>query len=137
MLGVDGQLSRRAKSMVGRVVSSLCIFSAARVPMLRVCLLLLLLLPLPAYAAPAVDEPQNDSAAPADSVVHVKLGESSVELAGPWKFHIGDDPAWAETDFNDSNWEDVDLTRGGNGLALGWTARGHAGHSGYAWYRLQ
>jgi hypothetical protein len=105
--------------------------------MLRVCLLLLLLLPLPAYAAPAVDEPQNDSAAPADSVVHVKLGESSVELAGPWKFHIGDDRAWAETDFNDSNWEDVDLTRGGNGLALGWTARGHAGHSGYAWYRLQ
>jgi hypothetical protein len=105
--------------------------------MLRVRLLLLLLLPLSAYAAPAVDKPQNDTTASADSLVHVRLGESSVELAGPWKFHIGDDPAWAETDFNDSNWEDVDLTRGSNGLALGWTARGHAGYSGYAWYRLQ
>jgi hypothetical protein len=111
--------------------------------MLRVRLLLLLLLlpllllPLSAYAAPAVDEPENDTAVPVDRLVHVRLGESSVELAGPWKFHIGDDPAWAETDFNDSNWEDVDLSRGSNGLALGWTARGHAGHSGYAWYRLQ
>jgi hypothetical protein len=105
--------------------------------MLRVRLLLLLLLPLSAYAAPAVDKLQNDNTASADSLVHVRLGESSVELAGPWKFHIGDDPAWAETDFNDSNWENLDLTRGSNGLALGWTARGHAGYSGYAWYRLQ
>jgi hypothetical protein len=105
--------------------------------MRRVSLLLLLLLPLSAYAAAAVDEPQNDVVAPADSFVQIRLGESSVELAGPWKFHIGDDPSWSQTDFNDSGWEDVELARGSNGLARGWTARGHAGYSGYAWYRLQ
>ena len=106
--------------------------------MLRVRLLLFLLLPLSAYGFPAADPPQNDSVAAADSLVHVKLGESSVALAGPWKFHVGDDPSWAMPDFNDSSWEDVDLTPDGTiGLAPGWTARGHAGYSGYAWYRLQ
>jgi hypothetical protein len=105
--------------------------------MLRVRLLqfLVLLLPLSVYAAPVVDEPQN--VASADNLVHVRLGESAVELAGPWKFHIGDDPAWAQPDFDDSSWEEVDLTPGSSGLAAGWTARGHAGYSGYAWYRLQ
>ncbi len=106
--------------------------------MLRVRLLLLLLLPLSAYAAPAVGKAQNDNVSPADNVIQVKLGESSVELTGPWKFHVGDDPAWAQPDFDDSGWEDIDLTPDSKtGLALGWTAHGHAGHSGYAWYRLQ
>ncbi len=104
--------------------------------MRRVPLLLLLLLPLSASAAATVDDPQNIATA-ADSLVQIRLGESSVELAGPWKFHVGDNPSWAQPDFDDSNWEDVDLTRGRNGLAVGWTARGHAGYSGYAWYRLQ
>ena len=68
----------------------------------------------------------------------MKLGESAVELAGPWKFHVGDDPAWAQPNFDDSRWEDVDLTPDGvTGLSPGWTARGHVGHSGYAWYRLR
>ncbi len=106
--------------------------------MLRVRLLfLLLLLPLAAHAAPAVDELQNDNTVSTDSLVHIKLGESSVALAGPWKFHIGDDSAWAKPDFDDSHWEDMDLTRGSRGVAPGWTARGHAGYSGYAWYRIQ
>ena len=104
--------------------------------MFRVRLLLSLLLPLSAYAGAAVDNSKNDIAAPADKLVHVKLGESSIELPGPWKFHIGDDPAWAQPDFDDSSWEDVDLTVGRRG-APGWTARGHAGYAGYAWYRLQ
>jgi Stage II sporulation protein E (SpoIIE)/Beta-galactosidase jelly roll domain len=107
--------------------------------MLRVRLLLFVLsLALSAHASPVVETPQNDKVAPADSIVHVKLGESAVDLAGPWKFHIGDDPAWARPDFDDSSWEEVDLTPDGNtGLSPGWTARGHAGYSGYAWYRLQ
>jgi Stage II sporulation protein E (SpoIIE) len=106
--------------------------------MLRVRLLLFVLsLVLSAHASPVVETPQNDKVAPADSIVHLKLGESAVDLAGPWKFHIGDDPAWARPDFDDSSWEDVDLTPDGNtGRSPGWTARGHAGYSGYAWYRL-
>jgi Stage II sporulation protein E (SpoIIE) len=105
--------------------------------MLRACFFLLLLLPLSAHADAPVDKPQKDNAAPTDNLVHVRLGESSAELTGPWKFHIGDDPAWAQSDFDDSGWEEIDLTPGSNGLALGWTKLGHAGYSGYAWYRLQ
>jgi len=106
--------------------------------MRRVRLFLLLLsLPLTARATPAVDKPKNQSAAPADQLLRVELGESTVELAGPWRFRTGDDLAWAQPDFDDSAWEAVDLTPGSNGLARGWTARGHAGYSGYAWYRLQ
>jgi hypothetical protein len=99
-------------------------------------LLLLLLLPLPACADGAIDTSQKEAAA-ADNLVHITLGESTVELAGPWKFHVGDNPEWAQPDFDDSGWEDMDLTPGSSGLARGWTARGHAGYSGYAWYRLQ
>jgi hypothetical protein len=107
--------------------------------MLRVrFLLLLLLLPLLAGAAPAVDLSHNVVAAPTGSVIHARLGESSVELDGPWKFHVGDDPSWSQPDFEDSNWEEIDLTPDAStGVALGWTAHGHRGYSGYAWYRIQ
>jgi hypothetical protein len=84
----------------------------------------------------ALDLPSNGNAGSADNPTRVKLGESAVELPGPWKFHIGDNPDWARPDFDDSSWEDMDLTAGENGPAPGWTARGHAGYSGYAWYRL-
>jgi Stage II sporulation protein E (SpoIIE)/Beta-galactosidase jelly roll domain len=107
--------------------------------MLRVrFLLLLLLLPLPAGAAPAVDLSQNVSGAPTGSAIHARLGESAVELDGPWKFHVGDDPSWSQPDFDDSNWEEIDLTPDTRtGVAPGWTAHGHRGYSGYAWYKIQ
>ena len=106
--------------------------------MLRVrLLLLLLLLPLSAFADGAIDKSQKETAAAANDIVPVNLGESAVELAGPWKFHVGDNPEWAQPDFDDSGWEDMDLTPGSSGYARGWTARGHAGYSGYAWYRLK
>jgi hypothetical protein len=105
--------------------------------MRRAIPLLLLSLPLLAFADSSVGKPQNDVAAPADRLVHVTLGQSTVELAGPWKFHVGDDVSWSQPEFDDSAWEDVDLTPGPSGLAPGWTALGHAGYSGFAWYRLQ
>jgi hypothetical protein len=90
---------------------------------------------------------------PALGTTHVTLGPSVVPLYGPWKFTVGDspiDPAthaplWAQPDFDDSHWETVDLTPKGTldplgGFAdyvKGWTARGHAGYSGYAWYRIR
>jgi len=76
----------------------------------------------------------------------VVLGSSSVELTGPWKFHKGDNPGWAQADFNDSGWTSVDLTPpagsydpflGSSGFMPGWTALGNFGYSGYAWYRLK
>jgi hypothetical protein len=107
------------------------------------CSLLLLLLLLIAAAAHA------QSGQP----THVTLGPSGVPLYGTSKFTVGDspiDPAtntpqWAQPAFDDSKWETVDLTPkgmldplGGFGdYVKGWTARGHAGYSGYAWYRIR
>lgn len=67
-------------------------------------------------------------------------------LNGPWKFHEGDNPQWAEPAFDDTRWETIDLTApagahdgdvGLSGYVPGWAARGHAAYSGYAWYRLR
>ena len=76
----------------------------------------------------------------------VNLGESSVALDGPWKFHTGDDMAWSQAGFDDSSWRTMDLTPppgsadetiGDSGDIPGWTASGYPGYSGYAWYRLK
>jgi Stage II sporulation protein E (SpoIIE) len=76
----------------------------------------------------------------------VQLGESSVVLSGPWRFQVGDNPAWADPGFNDSAWEEVSLAPkrvrtdpmfGGSVYIPGWTAKGHSGYYGYAWYRLR
>jgi len=76
----------------------------------------------------------------------IQLGESSVPLNGPWKFHRNDDPRWADPSFDDDGWESVDLTPppgardndvGFTGFVPGWAARGHAGYVGFAWYRLR
>lgn len=81
---------------------------------------------------------------PAQSTI--VLGNSTAELTGPWRFHTGDDPAWARPDFNDSAWSAMDLTPpqgsydpylGSSGFVAGWTARGYPGYSGFAWYRLR
>lgn len=86
--------------------------------------------------------------------VDITLGQASAPLYGPWKFTIGDSPVdpktgkplWAERDFDDSKWETVDLTpqpgesdptNGDSRYVSGWTARGHAGYMGWAWYRLR
>src|SRR5262245_29255906 len=31
-------------------------------------------------------------------------------LDGAWRFHIGDDPHWANADLDDSGWETLDLS---------------------------
>lgn len=81
-------------------------------------------------AAPGVDVPVVDT-------VPAKLGESSVELVGPWKFRTGDNPAWSESDFDDSNWSTMDLTPPRGSAGVGWSKLGYAGYSGFAWYRLR
>ena len=77
---------------------------------------------------------------------HITLGHSTVPLNGPWRFHVGDDARWASPDFDDSAWEAVDLTPapgahdgdvGLPGYVTGWSQRGHAGYTGYAWYRMK
>ena len=72
------------------------------------------------------------------------LRSAATLLDGPWLFHTGDDPRWADANADDSGWETIDMTAspgshdGDVGLPDyigGWMAHGHPGYHGYAWYR--
>jgi hypothetical protein len=72
------------------------------------------------------------------------LRAAATQLAGTWRFRIGDDPQWASVDMEDRDWETIDMTAvpgshdGDVGLpdyVGGWMARGHPEYRGYAWYR--
>jgi hypothetical protein len=52
------------------------------------------------------------------------------ELKGLWRFHTGDNPAWADPRFDDSSWP---LLR----TDQSWAMQGYAGFSGVAWYRFR
>jgi hypothetical protein len=124
--------------------------------------LLLSFFSLASVAQTSKPEPQQADAThstavrvqPSDGIAHITLGQSIVPLNGPWKFTVGDspiDPAthqplWSEPNFDDSHWEAVDLTppegsfdpvAGTSDYVPGWTAKGHPGYSGYAWYRIR
>jgi hypothetical protein len=72
------------------------------------------------------------------------LRAASTLLDGAWRFHVGDDPRWADASTDDTGWETLDMTAspgshdGDVGLPNyvgGWMAHGHPGYHGYAWYR--
>jgi len=82
----------------------------------------------------------------------IRIGESVVPLAGPWKFAPGDSPVangslkWADPAFDDSAWATMDLHPnagaidpgyGSPGYLTGWAARGYPKLAGFAWYRLR
>lgn len=103
---------------------------------LLACLCLLTILLTGSHAASAAPTP----------TAHITLGQSTAPLNGPWQFQVGDDPRWSAPGFDDSAWETVDLTPapgahdgdvGLPGYVSGWSRRGHAGNTGYAWYRLK
>lgn len=51
-----------------------------------------------------------------------------VDLNGSWKFSIGDNEKWAAADYNDSNWERIQVPSQ-------WENQGFHGYDGFAWYR--
>ena len=51
-------------------------------------------------------------------------------LDGLWRFHTGDNPAWADPSFDDSQWP---LLRSDKG----WYSQGYPGYAGMAWYRYK
>ena len=57
------------------------------------------------------------------------LGTGTVNLAGQWKFHPGDNPHWADPNFDDSGWKLVKVP-------LSLQKQGYPNFSGYGWYRL-
>jgi hypothetical protein len=56
------------------------------------------------------------------------VGRGTAPLDGAWQFHLGDDPAWAAPDFDDSNWERLTADKP-------WGMQGHRSYTGFAWYR--
>ena len=52
-----------------------------------------------------------------------------IDLCGDWRFEIGDNPAYAEKNFDDNGWEVIHVPNM-------WENEGFPGYDGYAWYRL-
>jgi hypothetical protein len=51
-------------------------------------------------------------------------------LDAPWRLHFGDDAAYAQPGYDDSQWT---LHR----IDMDWASEGHKGYAGYAWYRMR
>lgn len=77
--------------------------------------------------APALHA-QATGASPAPSLVANDLGNGTIPLDGPWQFHLGDNLAWANPAFDDSSWQQIDVSKP-------WGDQGHWAYSGHAWYR--
>ena len=55
--------------------------------------------------------------------------EPVASLDGLWRFHTGDNPAWADPNFDDSQWP---LLRSDEA----WGQQGYRNYGGFAWYRF-
>ena len=54
----------------------------------------------------------------------------NLNLSGKWKFHTGNDKSWKSPDFNDDDWNKINVPSV-------WENQGYEDYDGYAWYRLQ
>jgi sialate O-acetylesterase len=68
------------------------------------------------------------SAAQDDFFDNPAARERVASLSGKWRFSVGDDPAWAQPDFDDSAWTKIDAPDE-------WEDEGYRGYNGHAWYR--
>lgn len=66
---------------------------------------------------------------PAQTFSLISGREPVTSLDGLWRFHTGDNPAWADPSLDESNWP---LVRSDES----WTKQGYFTYSGYAWYRF-
>lgn len=66
--------------------------------------------------------------------VGIYISQSPLNLItnfeGRWKFKIGDDLEWRNSDFNDSNWKELLVPSM-------WDNQGYKDYDGFAWYRLK
>lgn len=54
----------------------------------------------------------------------------AIDLEGTWRFMTGDDQAWADPDFDDRSWEEVQVPQEGGQPIF-------AEYDGFAWFRLE
>jgi hypothetical protein len=55
-------------------------------------------------------------------------GTGAIPLDKDWRFHLGDDKAWADPALDDSNWEPIRVDEP-------WGQQDHPSYTGFAWYR--
>jgi hypothetical protein len=76
----------------------------------------------------------------------LRADKNLTTINGPWKFIAGDNMHYADPGYDDSQWENMDLSAppgahdddvGLSGYIPGWTSKGHANYAGYAWYRFK
>ncbi len=84
---------------------------------LRLAVVLVLVLATPALVTPAGAEARAWTPS-----------ERLLDLAGPWKFKPGDDPAWAAPDLADADWRQIAIPTGSGR---------HDARAELAWYRLE
>ncbi len=56
------------------------------------------------------------------------VSPGEINLKGKWKFSVGDNPAWAAPNFDDSSWEEIYAPEN-------WESQGYRKYDGFAWYR--
>jgi len=61
---------------------------------------------------------------------HRTPSDNKLDLSAPWKFHSGDDLAWAGSAFDDSQWGLIKPTEI-------WETQGYKNLDGFAWYRIR
>lgn len=62
------------------------------------------------------------------SVMVLESLDIEVNLEGFWKFRLGDDILWKDSDFNDSTWSEILVPSN-------WEVQGYDDYNGFAWYR--
>ena len=90
---------------------------------------------LPAAGAPISSGSWRSAQPPAPTPMQDRLVvpaaiEGAIRLNQMWRFHTGDDPAWADPNYDDSKWDKVNLT-------TPLSEQGIETYSGYGWYRLR
>jgi len=61
--------------------------------------------------------------------VKSQIVNEELNISNGWKFHSGDNPAFAKPDFNDKDWENINV-------GVCWERQGYANFDGVAFYRL-
>ncbi len=87
-------------------------------------------LPLIGQSQLSQPTPSANSSATSASTQAATGVRAIYNLDGAWRFHIGDDPRWADPAYGDSDWQTVSL-----GQPL--SGQGIETYTGYAWYRLR
>jgi len=120
--------------MIEKFITELRLFISQRSPKITVHVFLFIALTLC-----QVSHAQAD-------VITAMLGQGEIPLNGPWAFRMGNDYSWANPQFDDSHWDQLDLTPppgshdgdvGLPGYVPGWASKGYSGRWGHAWYRLR